>query len=62
MEKNNVSAPENWRQKLMQEYLALRPKIIDGTATEQEKVEFRTKKMMAHSYYGAYGVEKYQEL
>lgn len=47
---------------IIRQYMALRPKVCDGTATEEERAKFYHFRLLAHSHYGKISDEEMKEL
>lgn len=47
---------------IIRQYMALRPKVCNGTATEEERAKFHQLRLLAHSHYGKISDEEMKEL
>ena len=50
------------RLEIVKQYMDLRPKVCDGTATEEERAKFFHLRLIAHSHYGKISDEEIEEL
>lgn len=50
------------RLSIVKQYMDLRPKVCDGTATEEERTKFFHLRLLAHSHYGKISDEEIEEL
>ena len=47
---------------IVKQYMDLRPKVCDGTATEEERTKFFHLRLLAHSHYEKISDEEIEEL
>ena len=50
------------RLSIVKQYMDLRPKVCDRTATEEERTKFFHLRLLAHSHYGKISDEEIEEL
>ena len=50
------------RLSIFKKYMDFRPKVCDGTATEEERAMFFHRRLLAHSHYGKISDEEIEEL
>ena len=50
------------RLEIVKQYMDMRPKVCDGTATEEERAKFFHLRLLAHSHYGKISDEEIEEL
>ena len=50
------------RLSIVKQYMGLRPKVCDGTATEEARTKFFHLRLIAHSHYGKIIDEEIEEL
>ena len=50
------------RLEIIKQYMDLRLKVCDGTATEEERTKFFHLRLLAHSHYGKISDEEIEEL